>query len=138
MSRVVGRLVKMEGNSSVYLGGIDGQRYLFPSETQFYGWYSDFFSVRTIAPTEMHAINLAGTALLRPDYRPVKIASDPKVYGVTGDGELSWITSGDVMTELYGEGWEKKVAIIPDSSLVDYSFGSPLNNFVSASLALAY
>ncbi|MBN1584978.1 hypothetical protein JW899_01280 [Candidatus Uhrbacteria bacterium] len=138
VSRVSGRLVKEAGNPDVYLFGIDGQRYRFPSETQFWGWYRDFSSVRTVSSAEMRRVNLAGSVLIRPNYRPVMVSGDPKVYGVTGDGELRWITSGDVMDELYGQGWEGRVATIPVRDLLDYHIGAPISSAAGGRMALAF
>lgn len=138
VSRVAGRLVKSATNPSVYLAASDGQRYLFSSEAQFFGWYSDFSTVRTIPDADLSAIHLAGSALMRPGFLPVKIASSPRVYSVYEDGLLRWVTSGDVMEDLYGTDWTYKVAVMPDSALSDYRFGAPIESSLKGSIALNY
>jgi len=121
---VSGHLVKEPGKADVYLAAVDGKRYLIPGEGQFYGWYGDFHSVRTVPSASLSALPLGGNVLYRPGYRLLKTAASPRVYTVGANGQLHWVTSADVLVQLYGSDWNRtRLDVIPETLLSDYSFG---------------
>jgi hypothetical protein len=140
VSRLAGRLVKSPESPAVYLAAADGLRYSISTESEFYGWYQDFASLRTIPATELAAMHLGGTVLLKPNYRPVKLANSPRVYTVSADGELRWVTNGQTMTDLYGADWNRLVVTVPDYTWPNYRLGQPVNQYWEAptAIALAY
>ncbi len=124
-----GDLIKMDGLSSIYYLGADGKRYVFPNETTYFSWYSDFSSVVTVSQSELESYPLGKNVTIRPGTYLVKITTDPKVYAVEPGGVLVWIPDEETAKTLYGEDWAKKVVDVPDAFFTNYTIS---NNQVSA------
>ena len=56
----------------------------------------------------------------------IKITTDPKVYAVTKNGGLRWITSETIARQLYGDNWTSHVVDVDDSYFVNYRIDSPV------------
>ncbi|MFH1111921.1 MAG: hypothetical protein V1712_02520 [Patescibacteria group bacterium] len=121
-----GDLIKMAGNSAVYY--YDGTyRYVFPNESTYKSWYSDFSGVVTISQAEMFSIDFGGNVTMRPGTWLVKVTSIPKVYAVEPGGVLRWIDSEARATALYGSNWNKKIKDVDDTVWVNYTPGSTVS-----------
>ncbi len=116
-----GDLIKMEGLSSVYYLGADGKRYVFPNETTYFSWYSDFSSVKTIPQSELESYPLGANVTIRPGTYLVKIQTDPKVYAVEPGGNLVWIPDEATAKALYGDNWASRVVDVPDAFFTNYT-----------------
>ncbi len=116
-----GDLIKMEGLSSVYYLGQDGERYVFPNEDTYFSWYSDFSSVVTIPQSELESYPLGSNVNVRPGTQLVKITTDPTVYAVEKGGTLRAIPDEATAEALYGENWAKRVVDVPDAFFVNYT-----------------
>lgn len=120
-----GDLIKMEGNSSVYY--FDGaKRFVFPNETTYFSWYSDFSGVVTIPASELQSYPLGGNVTMRPGTKLVKITTDPSVYAVEANGVLRKIQNEAQAASLYGTDWAKRVVDVPDAFFTNYTIGSVL------------
>jgi len=115
-----GDLIKMDGLSSVYYLAADGKRYVFPNETTYFSWYSDFSTVKTISQSELESYPLGANVTVRPGTKLVKITTDPKVYAVTSSGELKWVPDEATAKALFGDNWAKRVVDVPDSFIGNY------------------
>src|SRR5680860_1268910 len=71
-----GDLIKMDGLSSVYYLDADGKRYVFPSESVYFSWYSDFSGVVTIPASELQTYPLGANVTMRAGTSLVKITTD--------------------------------------------------------------
>jgi hypothetical protein len=120
-----GRLVKGTG-AVVYFAGSDNKRYAFPNEKIFYSWYQDFSTVQAISDTELAAIPLGGEVTYKPGARLVKVPEDPKVYVVSGTGELRWVQSEEIAKQLFGDNWAKQVDDVGGSMFANYALGTPI------------
>ncbi len=116
-----GDLIKMEGLSSVYYLGQDGERYVFPNEGTYFSWYSDFSSVVTIPQSELESYPLGSNVNIRPGTYLVKITTDSTVYAVEKGGTLRAIPNEDTAEALYGENWAERVVDVPDAFFVNYT-----------------
>jgi len=125
-SAQAGDLIKMDGLSSVYYLGADGKRYVFPSESVYFSWYSDFSGVVTIPASELQSYPLGANVTMRAGTNLVKITTDPKVYAVSADGTLRWVQSEADAIALYGADWASKVVDVADSFFTNYTIGTPL------------
>ncbi|MCF7860428.1 hypothetical protein K9M09_02300 [Patescibacteria group bacterium] len=125
-SAQAGDLIKMDGLSSVYYLGADGKRYVFPSESVYFSWYSDFSGVVTIPASELQTYPLGSNVTMRPGTNLVKITTDPKVYAVSADGTLRWVQSEADAIALFGADWASKVVDVADSFFTNYTIGTPL------------
>ncbi len=132
-----GHLVKADNGRSVYLAAADGKRYLFATESQFYGWYGSFASVRSVPAGALSSMPLGGNVLYRPGYRLVRAASSPRVYSVGASGTLHWIVNPYILTDVFGKNWPSRVDILPDTQLTDYSYGQPVNDASLYSYSMA-
>ena len=115
-----GDLIKIEGLSSIYYLAADGKRYVFPNESTYFSWYSDFSSVVTVSQSELEGYPLGSNVTVRPGTKLVKITTNPKVYAVESDGSLVWVPSEAVAIALFGSGWANRVVDVADSFWNNY------------------
>jgi len=125
-SAQAGDLIKMDGLSSVYYLGSDGSRYVFPSESVYFSWYSDFSGVVTIPASELQTYPLGSNVIMRAGTNLVKITTDPSVYAVSADGTLRKIQSEADAITLYGSTWASMVVDVADAFFTNYTVGTPL------------
>ena len=126
---VAGNLIKMDGLSSVYYLAADGKRYVFPNETTYFSWYSDFSGVVTIPQSELESYPLGANVTMRPGTKLVKITTDPKVYAVEPNGSLLWVPDETTAVTLWGADWAGRVVDVPDAFFTNYTISA---NEVSA------
>ncbi len=122
-----GKLVRMEGLSSVYYVGADEKRYVFPNANTYNSWFSDFDDVVTLSRDELTSISLGGNVRYRPGALLVKITTDPKVYAVAKNGTLRWLKTEKVVKNIYGNNWSKLVDDLPDAFFTNYTVGDPIS-----------
>ncbi len=118
-----GDLVKGTGPTVYFVTG-DLKRVAFNDEQAFKTWYPDFGTVRQIPDADVAALPFAGLAPLRPGVRPIKAATDARVYAIDRDGALRWLSSESVARMIYGADWASKVAVVSDTELAAYGRGA--------------
>lgn len=121
-----GDLIKGTSLSTVYYKGYDGLRYAFPNEKTFFSWHADFDDVMTISDTELAGYTLGGNVVVRNGTHFIKVTSDAKVYAVGRDGDLHWIETETVATDLAGSNWAANTIDVPDVFFDDYTVGTSL------------
>ena len=114
--------------ASVYYLGTDGKRYVFPNETTYFTWYTDFSGETTISDSELANIAIGGNVTMRPGSYLAKITTDPKTYWVGLGGTLRHVTSEADAVKLYGSNWNKMVKDVPDAFFFSYKVGTPLDS----------
>jgi hypothetical protein len=124
-----GDLIKMSGLSSVYYLAADGKRYVFPNESTYFSWYSDFSGVVTIPQSELESYPLGANVTVRPGTKLVKITTNPKVYAVISGGTLLGIPDEATASTLFGSMWNKRIIDVSDAFFTNYKISS---NVVSA------
>jgi len=117
-----GDLIKAS-TPAVYYYGADGKRYVFPNQSVYLSWYSDFNSVKTITDSQLAAIMIGGNITYKPGSLLVKITTDPKVYAVDSHGTLRWVKTEALAQSLYGNSWASKVVDVADVFFTDYKMG---------------
>ncbi|MFA5300207.1 MAG: hypothetical protein WC389_18625 [Lutibacter sp.] len=125
---VTTELIKGESFSAVYYKSVDGKRYVFPNQRVYNSWYADFSSVKIISDAELANIPIGGSVSYKPNSRLVKITTDPKVYWVSKNGVLRWVTSENLAKEMFGENWGALVDDLPDAFFAppNYTLGEAL------------
>ncbi len=118
-----GDLVKGSG-PTVYYVTSDQKRLAFPDEATFRSWYADFSPVRTVSDDELSQLPFAGQVPLRPGSRPIKGASEARIYGIDRDGNLRWLSTEGIARMIYGDDWNRKIAVVPDTALAEYGRGA--------------
>jgi len=119
-----GDLIKMSGLSSVYYLAADGKRYVFPNESTYFSWYSDFSGVVTIPQSELEGYPLGKNVTVRPGTKLVKITTSPKVYAVTSNGTLVAIPDEATAATLYGSTWNKRIIDVSDAFFTNYTIST--------------
>lgn len=119
-----GDLIKMAGLSSVYYLAADGKRYVFPNESTYFSWYSDFSGVVTIPQSELESYPLGANVTVRPGTKLVKITTNPKVYAVIANGNLLAIPDEATAAALYGANWNKRIIDVSDAFFTNYTISS--------------
>lgn len=119
-----GDLIKMSGLSSVYFLAADGKRYVFPNESTYFSWYSDFSGVVTIPQSELETYPLGANVTVRPGTKLVKITTDPKVYAVEPNGNLKHVATEAAAITLWGTAWAKRVIDVSDAFFTNYKIAS--------------
>jgi hypothetical protein len=122
-----GKIVKMNGLTSLYYVASNGKRYVFPSEKIFKSWFPDFSDVITIDSGDLADIPLVGNVLYRPGVLLIKINTDPKIYAVTKTGILRWIETEAIAKALYGDSWNLLVDDVSDSFFTNYAIGESID-----------
>ncbi|MDX9893170.1 MAG: hypothetical protein RB292_02035 [Patescibacteria group bacterium] len=123
-----GKIVKTSGVSGLYYVASNGKRYVFPSEQTFKTWFPDFNDVVSISMSDLGQIPLVGNVLYRPGVLLIKIQTDPKIYAVSNNGVLHWVTTEAIAKALYGDNWNLLVDDVADSFFVNYTVGDPIDS----------
>jgi hypothetical protein len=133
----VGDLVKSSANgAAVYYYGIDGKRHSFASQTIYNTYYTDFSGIKDISSEQMAGIELGANAKARPGTWLIKVTTDPKVYAVTPDGVLRWVTTEAIAKALYGTTWNKKIIDVDAAFFNDYTKGLAIEKPVHPNASL--
>ena len=124
--------VKLSDSNTVYL--IEGKSiYTFPNEKVFYSYFDSFDVIDTVTQAKLSEYTDAGEAYFAAGTR-VKLENDPKVYTVGYDGKLHWIISQALAYDIYGGDWNQGIIEINLMDLVDYSFGTNIENMSDAEI----
>jgi len=110
---VAGDLVRLTGNSAVFMLNTSFKRLYFPNSEVFHTWYSNFDGVNVLTQTCFNAYTAADSAPYGVGFRPgsvmVKEEVNNTVYAVTPMGVKVALPSEAVATSLYGANWATKV-----------------------------
>jgi len=118
-----GDLVK-GSDATIYYVTSDLHRVAFLDEASYRTWYTDFSAVRSVSDADLAKLPFVGIAPFRPGIRPIKGASDSRVYGVDRNGALRWLSTEAVARMIFGDDWSGKVAVVPDATLASYGRGA--------------
>lgn len=127
-SEYAGKIVKLEGQTTLYYVTAEGKRYVFPNEKIYKSWFTDFSDVVTITAEEMAELTLAGSIHYRPGVILIKIQTDPKVYAVSKGGVLRWIKTEKLAKKLYGENWHFLIDDLTASFFAHYTAGDSIDD----------
>ncbi|MBI4280834.1 VCBS repeat-containing protein [Candidatus Uhrbacteria bacterium] len=109
-------LMKSSSSSTVYYcHAAFNQRFAFPNEKIYFGWYPNFSGVTTVSDDILSSFPWAGLVPPRPGLKMVKFESDPKVYAVAASWRLRWIANETLAESLYGADWNQKIDELPVS-----------------------
>ncbi|MCX6785466.1 MAG: hypothetical protein NTZ18_01275 [Candidatus Komeilibacteria bacterium] len=131
---VAGDLVKSTSSSAVYYIGSDLKKHPFGHARDFYTWYPNFSSIKTISTDEMAAFGLPGSSIVVRPSRLVQfvevladgtwsVANSPQVYAVSTNGSIQHITSAAVAASAFGSDWEKKIVPVVTTAASNYTVG---------------
>lgn len=123
-----GIVLKRKGADALYYLAADGKRYVFPNLQAYKSWFKDFTDVVEVSDEQLSSVPLAGNITYRPGVKMIKITTDPKVYAVAPGGELRWVSSEAVASQLYGADWNKKIDDVPDIFFINYKFGAAITS----------
>lgn len=120
---ISGRLVKLANSTTVYLVQ-DNKRLAFPNQRIYESWFgTDFSTVTKVAPEELSSYTLTKNVQYKPGTL-IKIPSIPKVYLVTDNGMLRWISTEEKFKAL---GFSfNQVHDLPESFFLGYEIGQDI------------
>ena len=122
-----GRWVKLDEQKAVYFLDSDNVRHAYPTQAVWVSyWGEDFSAVETITTAEMAGYALGRNVPFNVGTL-IKIPSVSKVYYVSYNGVIAWITDADVAKSLLGANWIKSVRDLPESFFLDYVVGSDIS-----------
>lgn len=121
-------LLKLPGKTTVYYYGKDCRRHIFPNPDTYFSWFTDFSQVNEISEQQISQIPLAENITFKPGVYLAKITTDPKVYAVSRQGVLHWLTSGNVAQEIFGDNWQSLIKDVPDPFFINYIIGAPIES----------
>lgn len=126
-----GDLIRIEGNSAVYLLNADLERMYFPNADVYYTWYEDFSGVNVVSPAEASAYQLADNGVnYRAGSRLVKMTDLPTVYAVGSGNMLHPLATGEVAVGLYGANWGSILRDLPAYWFTNYEVGAEITEVV--------
>lgn len=123
-----GTVVKAKGFPSLYYINADGQRLVFPNANIYYSWYDNFSNVAEVNASDLAPYLITGNVQYRPGVLLIKIQSDPKVYAVSQQGVIRWVSTEALAQKLYGSHWTGLVDDVPVSLFINYKVGPPITN----------
>lgn len=113
---------------AVYYYGHDGKRHVFPNESVFYTWYSNFNDVVSVSQDFMSSLVIGKNVTYRPGSVVVKFDSSPEVYAISADHTLHHYTTLSLLKSDYGSNWTNVLAKVPDALYSNYTIGSEIDN----------
>ncbi len=126
--RYTGHLVKSAAGPTVYFAAMDGKRYVFSGEGQFYSYFPDFNSVQTLSAAKLASMPVGGVVLYQPGTKLLKTASSPKIYSIAKDGSIHWVLNEETLQAVYGLNWKAKIAIVDETELASYTMSGPISS----------
>ena len=113
---------------AVYYYGNDGKRHVFPNESVFYTWYSNFNDVVNVSQDFMSSLTIGKNVTYRPGSVVVKFDSSSKVYAISADHTLHHYTTLSLLKSDYGSNWTNVLAKVPDALYSNYTIGTEIDN----------
>jgi|GEM_PF-1509763 hypothetical protein len=117
------KLVKLPESDTVYKVNDDGTRSVFMSEDHFFSYYEDFGGIEEVSATTMASYTPAKPVTYNVGTL-IKITTVPKVYLVTEEGKIQWITTEELFLS---KGLDfKKVKDVDDALFPLYEVGEDI------------
>lgn len=121
--------LKQSDKNDIYYYGADGKKYIFPDEATYQSWFA------TISPSDIMKLSLAdlyktpigGNVTLRPGTL-MQTPTDPNIYLVVKNGQISAFNDQTLSTKLYGENWQKSVISIANFYFTNYKLIGSINS----------
>jgi len=113
---------------AVYYYGDDGKRHVFPNESVFFTWYTDFDDVVNVSQDFMSSLTIGKNVTYRPGSVLVTFASSSKVYAISAKHTLHHYTTTSLLTSDYGNNWTSVLVTVPDALYGNYSIGSVIDS----------
>lgn len=139
------RLIKPSNQTTVYFIDDHGYRHPYPNQKTFESWHGSESQkskvsakggsasggksqkIEIVSIEELAQMPLGKNVTFRPGSL-VKIPTNPAVYAVEPGGILRPIIGEQTAKDLYGTGWAKKIADVPEVFFSDYLIGAPVRS----------
>lgn len=123
-----GQLVKGSG-AAIYYVTKDNERLVFPDETTYKTWYSDFRGIIKLQDSEINQMPLVGIVSIKPGTKMIKAAGDNHIYAVARYGVKRLVVSPSVARTVYGKDWSKRVVTVSPVTLAKYVPGGEVAGY---------
>ncbi|MCX6743830.1 MAG: hypothetical protein NT116_06405 [Candidatus Parcubacteria bacterium] len=119
--------VKRSEKNDLYYYAADSKRYVFPTIDVYRSWYGDFIieNLKIADLQTLYQTPLGGNVTFRPGTL-MKTPSIPSIYLVIKNGLIRPFASEQLVTELYGNDWNKQVYELPEYYFSQYQVGEPI------------
>ncbi|MEK7159287.1 MAG: Ig-like domain-containing protein [Patescibacteria group bacterium] len=121
-----GRWIKLADQTAVYFLDKNNTRHAYPTSAVWESYFGkDFSKVEKVSGAEMSSYGLGRNVPFKTGSL-MKIPSVDKVYFVSQNAKISWVTSSDLAKSMFGTDWTKKVKDLPESFFTDYLSGNKI------------
>ena len=118
-----GKWIKLADKTAVYHLDSNNIRHAYPTQAVWESyWEEDFSFVETIDADEMASYALGRNVPFKSGGL-IKIPSVPKVYYVSQNASIHWVTKEATAKSMFGSNWASTVKDLPESFFLDYSVG---------------
>ncbi len=120
--------VKRSETNDLYYYAADGKRYVFPTIDVYRSWYGNFMieNLKIADLQTLYQTPLGGNVTFRPGSL-MKTPSIPSIYLVIKNGLIRPFASQQLVAEIYGSDWSKKVYELPEYYFSQYQLGEPIS-----------
>lgn len=123
------KITKAKDTGDLYFHAADGKRYVFPDINIFKSWFGeqnlDQFEAQT--KEKLYETGLGGNVTLRPGTL-MMTETDPKIYYITGNGQMKIFGNLTLLEKLYGKDYKSKIVTIPNFYFTQYENIGSVNN----------
>jgi len=122
----LGELIKSDISPAVYY--LDGAnvRHLFPTGPVYKTWYQDYSGIKVLSNEDISQYPLGKNVTVRSGLNIVTFATDPNFYAVEPGGVFRRFEDEEVIAEIYGADWLKRVIELPEGFFDDYVMGEKI------------
>ncbi len=113
---------------AVYYYADDGMRHVFPNESTYFSWYSDFDDVIEVSSSFMASLTIGRNITYRPGSVLVNFLSTSEIYAIESPRTLRRYISTSLIESDFGSDWEYDVMNISTSLYNNYVIGEAINS----------
>ena len=115
-------------DTDIYYYAADGKRYYFPNLDIYKTWFKDYeiTNIRQEDKETMYKTSLGGNVTLRPGTL-MMTETDPKIYLITGNGQMKIFGNLTLLEELYGKSYKNYIVNIPNFFFTQYQNQGAIN-----------
>lgn len=123
------KIKRLDEDNNLYFYAADGKRYVFPNMTIFESWFGqkDIEQFTAESKEKMYESGFGGNVTLRPGTL-MMTETDPKIYFITGNGEMKIFGNLTLLETLYGSAYKDMIVEIPNFYFTQYDNIGTIND----------
>jgi parallel beta-helix repeat protein len=124
----VSDVIKSVNSNSVFVVTSEGKRNVFPHETVFRSYFTDFNNIKAVSDNIISQLPIGKNITMRPGTNLIKLQTNPSVYAVEPGGIIRMLENEEMAATFFGENWAHRVVDVSDAFWPDYIEGDPLES----------